>query len=73
MGMLEGKVAIVTGASSGIGKAAAMLFAREGAGIVLVARRRPERDAVASLAERAGTNPRLPGARCGTSVALKGE
>lgn len=54
MGMLEGKVAIVTGASSGIGKAAAMLFAREGAGIVLVARRRPELDAVASLISQEG-------------------
>ncbi|MBK8018475.1 MAG: SDR family oxidoreductase [Betaproteobacteria bacterium] len=54
MGILEGKVAIITGASSGIGKAAAMLFAREGAGIVLVARRRPELDAVASLISQEG-------------------
>ncbi|MBL8532839.1 MAG: SDR family oxidoreductase, partial [Betaproteobacteria bacterium] len=54
MGMLEGKVAIVTGASSGIGKAAAMLFAREGAGVVLVARRQPELDAVASLISQEG-------------------
>ena len=39
MKLLDGKVAIVTGASSGIGKAAAMLFAAHGASVVLVARR----------------------------------
>ncbi|PCG13699.1 short-chain dehydrogenase [Sphingomonas adhaesiva] len=39
MRMLDGKVAIITGASSGIGKAAAELFAAHGASVVLVARR----------------------------------
>ncbi len=38
MGRLDGKVAIVTGAASGIGRASAILFAREGARIVVVDR-----------------------------------
>ena len=36
MGRLDGKIAIVTGAASGIGRASAILFAREGARLVIV-------------------------------------
>ena len=42
MQLLAGKVAIVTGASSGIGYAAAVLFARHGAKVIAVARRSAE-------------------------------
>ncbi len=35
MGKLDGKAAIVTGAGSGIGRASALLFAQEGAGVVV--------------------------------------
>ena len=39
MGLLHKKTAIITGASSGIGEAAALLFAREGANVIVGARR----------------------------------
>ncbi|NBK42101.1 SDR family oxidoreductase [Pseudomonas soli] len=45
---LAGKVAIITGASSGIGRAAAKLFARHGANLVLTARRQAELEQLAA-------------------------
>ena len=52
---LEGKVAVVTGASSGVGKQIALLFAKEGAKVVAVARR------VERLAELEELSKDLPG------------
>ena len=48
MGVLAGKIVIITGASSGIGEAAALMFAREGAALGLGARRKSELEALAS-------------------------
>ncbi len=60
---LEGKVAIVTGASSGIGFATAQLFAAEGAKVVVGARRQAELDQLISQIRSAG----------GQAVALAGD
>lgn len=54
MTALANKVAIITGASSGIGRATALLFAREGAKVVVAARRREELDALVSEIRKAG-------------------
>lgn len=63
MGMLSGKVAIVTGASAGIGRAAALLFAAEGAKVVVAARRRALLDALVGEIAAAG----------GAAVAVDGD
>jgi NAD(P)-dependent dehydrogenase (short-subunit alcohol dehydrogenase family) len=54
MKQLTGKVAIVTGASSGIGYQTAKLFAREGAQVVVTARRQAELEALVAEIEREG-------------------
>ena len=54
MGRLDGKVAIVTGGGSGIGREAARRLAAEGARVVVAGRRRPPLDEAVAEIERAG-------------------
>ena len=62
MGRLENKIAIVTGANSGIGEAVAKLFAQEGATVVLTARREGELKRVADeITAAGGTCMYIPG------------
>lgn len=54
MGRVSGKVAMITGAGDGIGKATAKLFAREGAAVFLVSRTASKLEAVADEIRAAG-------------------
>lgn len=63
MNALTDKVAIITGASSGIGHATSKLFAREGAKLVVGTRRRPALETLVEEIEMLG----------GTAIALAGD
>jgi NAD(P)-dependent dehydrogenase (short-subunit alcohol dehydrogenase family) len=54
MGQLDDKVAIVTGANSGIGLATARLFAQEGATVIVAARRQDQNEQIAADLRAAG-------------------
>jgi NAD(P)-dependent dehydrogenase (short-subunit alcohol dehydrogenase family) len=55
MGRLEGKSVIITGAGSGIGRAASLLFTKEGAKLIAVDRSDGVKETVAQIAKAGGT------------------
>lgn len=54
MGLINGKVALVTGAGTGIGRESAILLAQEGATVILTGRRIAPLQDVAALIEQSG-------------------
>lgn len=62
MGSLDGNIAIITGAGSGIGRATARLFAEQGADLVLVGRRLAPLEEAAAEAAKLGRNAVVHGA-----------
>ena len=54
MGRLQDKVAIITGGNSGVGATTALLFAKEGAKVIISARRQPQLEEVAEKIRQAG-------------------
>uniref|UniRef100_UPI0025D98053 SDR family NAD(P)-dependent oxidoreductase n=1 Tax=uncultured Sphingomonas sp. TaxID=158754 RepID=UPI0025D98053 len=63
MGMLDGKAAIITGGTSGIGEACVELFVQEGARVVIAARREAEGEALAARLGQAASFIRTDVAR----------
>ncbi len=64
MKRLENKVAIITGASLGLGKAAALLFAKEGASVVICDRGRTPENAEKVLKEAEGLSGEIAYKKC---------
>src|SRR5215217_4598643 len=59
MSNIQGKVVLITGASSGIGEAVARMLAERGAHVVLGARRIDRLEALASTIQAAGGSVRI--------------
>ena len=65
---LEGKVAIITGATLGLGKAGALAFAREGASVVICDRGRTPENSQKVLAAAEGLSGEIAYKRCDVMI-----
>ncbi len=72
MGRLDGKVAIVTGAASGIGRASAILFAREGARLLVVDQNADQLGATADAIAKHGVTAEAVAADVGDEDEVRG-
>lgn len=69
---LEGKVALITGASRGIGKAAALGYARAGADVIVVSRKLPDLESVADEVKKLGRKSMAVAAHIGQLDQIQG-
>ncbi|MEQ9518347.1 MAG: SDR family NAD(P)-dependent oxidoreductase [Parvibaculum sp.] len=72
MARLAGKSVIITGAGSGIGRASALIFAREGANVVAVDRVEAAVDETAEMVRAKGGSIKTVAADVGDELAVKG-
>ncbi|MFN6977126.1 MAG: SDR family NAD(P)-dependent oxidoreductase [Gemmobacter sp.] len=72
MGRLDGKVALITGAGSGVGRAAMAIFAREGAKVVGVSRTRSALDETLAQVRAAGGTGAVVAADLATEAGAAG-
>ena len=69
--MADGKVALVTGAGSGIGRASALALMRNGYAVVLVGRRREELEATAEAGKASGSRSLVVSTDVGDVAAVR--
>ena len=72
MGRLDGKVAVVTGAASGIGRATSILFAREGARLLVADQNADGVKETARLIAQAGGTAHAMAGDAGNEAGVKG-
>jgi NAD(P)-dependent dehydrogenase (short-subunit alcohol dehydrogenase family) len=72
MGRLDGKVAVVTGAASGIGRATSIMFAREGARLLLADQNAEGVNETAALVAKAGGSAQSMVGDAGDEATVKG-
>ena len=68
---LKGKTALITGAGRGLGRACAVVMAREGANIAILSRTREELEETAKLVEREGAKALVLEADVAHEVAVR--